>query len=85
VIRLVRSGELEKPEVCELCGVNITTLNQQRSAWMRKSRIVAHHWNGYSSPLDVWWICTMCHWGLPHDGTLDKQTAIKRVNGKSRW
>ena len=42
----VRGGSLSKPTVCETCFSDF--------------RIVAHH-NDYLKPLDVTWLCEVCH------------------------
>lgn len=45
----VRAGVIEKPTVCSGCGRSDD-----------KHRIEAHHYD-YSRPLDVIWLCTLCH------------------------
>lgn len=47
----VRSGEILKPNVCEECG-------------MFDNRLEAHHKN-YDEPLDVEWVCSICHKSMP--------------------
>ena len=39
--------------------------------------MVAHHWNGYDHPLDIWWICRACNRKLSnkHDGSLTLEQA----------
>lgn len=71
----VLRGELHKADTCEVCGTK--PINRKASA------IVAHHWNGYNHPLDVWWVCRRCNGLLSgkHDGslTIDKaKTYIKQ-------
>ena len=45
----VRSGKLTKPDRCQNCG---------------KIGSVEGHHHDYSKPLDVRWICTLCHMRL---------------------
>jgi|SRR5690625_1042275 len=47
VHRAVRGGQLERPEHCEDCGE-------------AADRLEAHH-HDYSRPLDVKWLCPLCH------------------------
>ena len=42
----IRTGELIKPEKCEMCG--------------EVKRLCGHH-EDYSKPLDVKWLCYSCH------------------------
>lgn len=42
----IRDGRLEKPEKCSCCG--------------EETRIHGHH-DDYSRPLEVIWLCTLCH------------------------
>jgi len=46
VARAVGKGELIKPTRCQICT--------------RESRVEAHHAD-YSKPLDVLWVCVVCH------------------------
>ncbi len=48
--RAIKSGELEKPDTCSMCGVSGV-------------KIEAHH-RDYSNPLDVDWVCKSCHWKI---------------------
>lgn len=65
--------ELSRPDTCELCGNIPNKENPQ------KSLIVAHHWNGYDNPLDIWWICRRCNNLLMgpefHNGSVSKEEA----------
>lgn len=47
VYRAVKTGKLVKPTSCERCRLDA-------------SRIEAHH-DDYSKPLNVKWLCTLCH------------------------
>jgi hypothetical protein len=44
--RAVRSGKLIRPDYCTVCG--------------RQGKVEAHH-TDYSRPLDVQWLCFVCH------------------------
>ena len=44
--RAVKSGTIERPDVCSACG--------------KKCKPEAHHRN-YSKPLEVVWLCNACH------------------------
>lgn len=50
----LKAGRLHKPETCERCG--------QEPGRSRDGRLLlqAHH-EDYSRPLDVRWLCTLCH------------------------
>ena len=50
----IASGELVRPKSCEICGESPPPAKDGRS------QIHAHH-EDYSRPLDVKWICAMCH------------------------
>lgn len=47
LLSAVRCGRIVKPSACEDCGG-------------RDERIEAHH-DDYSKPLQVHWLCTLCH------------------------
>ena len=53
----VKSGVMDKPHVCSICGRPDT-----------EKRIEAHH-HDYTKPLDVIWLCSVCH---------DKADQLKR-------
>lgn len=76
VYQAIQKGALVRPDVCELCGVNAPEHNRLAEFW-EQTRIVAHHWRGYLSPLDIWWICVSCNKKLrgKHDGKLSKDQA----------
>ncbi len=46
----VRSGRIKKSDHCEICNKKLPV-----------RKIEGHHWNGYSDPYDVLWLCRMCH------------------------
>ena len=50
----VASGRIEKPKVCEVCGV--------------ETLLHGHH-DDYSKPFDVQWVCPRCH-GAKHRKSL---------------
>jgi len=78
----VTSGELVERKDKELAdaiekfrlyGWTVYAQGSSHSACM----MVAHHWNGYDNPLDVWWICRSCNRKLQHkhDGSLTLELA----------
>jgi hypothetical protein len=72
VYKAVKSGHLTRLDTCELCGV--------------KARTVAHHYNGYNNPLDVWYICYSCNSSLCgyHDGSLTREQAREVIAAKEQ-
>lgn len=48
VAKAVASGELTRPDVCELCGA-------------RPKRVLDAHHQDHSQPLSVLWLCQSCH------------------------
>jgi hypothetical protein len=72
----VANGSLTRATQCQICNKKPTD-NKTRS-------IVAHHWNGYDDPLNVWWLCRSCNGYLEaHDGSLTQEQAKSFV--KERW
>lgn len=76
VSKALKSGELKRPEFCELCEGN----QLKHVVFWRRSTdvvIVAHHWKGHEYPLDVWWLCRLCNNLLndKHDGSMTKEQA----------
>lgn len=65
----VRDGRLIKPLGCSRCGI----IPPRR-------QLHAHH-DDYSRPLDVEWICSMCH-GLEHFGEAPDAPATNRPRGR---
>lgn len=61
VKQAVDEGELTRPSACDLCTFR-----------PKNDLIMAHHWQGYDSPLDIIWICRSCNRVLSnkHDGSL---------------
>lgn len=77
----IKNGELKRSDTCELCGVDPKVLLDPS----RKARhTIAHHWNGYDNPLEVWFICYGCNYHLrgKHDGSFTKEEAAAFVNSK---
>jgi hypothetical protein len=51
ILRLaISAGLVEKPEHCEGCGKKCPA-----------RRLHGHHHDGYERPLDVQWLCSVCH------------------------
>lgn len=50
----IKRGELVRPDTCQKCGTKPPRARDGRS------NIHGHH-HDYSKPLDVEWICAMCH------------------------
>jgi hypothetical protein len=72
--RAINNGEMTRPEQCEVCtSVPIS---------YKAHAIVAHHWNGYDDPLNIWWVCRSCNRFLAHkhDGSLSIEQAKKYVH-----
>lgn len=46
----IRRGDIIKPKSCSAC--NKKTVSR---------KLHGHHHNGYDKPLDIVWICTVCH------------------------
>jgi len=68
----LRNGTFERADKCEICG--------------KEYKTIAHHWNGYENPFDVWWVCHKCNAHLPHDERITKEQARARINGlKEYW
>lgn len=47
VRKALKTGELIKADKCEKCGTT--------------ARLHGHHWHGYENPLDIIWLCPLCH------------------------
>jgi hypothetical protein len=57
VRQAVEGGRLTKPKVCTSCGTQ------------PPPRLLhAHHYNGYDRPLDVIWMCHLCHSDIHNHG-----------------
>lgn len=68
VRQALENGTLARVDVCEVCGC--------------EGKTVAHHWNGYNHPFDVWWICRKCNANLPHDRFFTLTEARSRIRNK---
>lgn len=79
VERAVRSGQLIRPNRCETCDT-------EPVEGYKKHATVAHHWNGYDDPLNIWWVCHSCNRFLAykHDGSLTKEEARIYVRKRQR-
>lgn len=78
----IANGNLKRPDTCELCGRKPEPKKLRRfgvPTERTRSRICAHHWNGYENPLDIWWVCHVCSNLMIgpkfHNGTLSKEEA----------
>lgn len=82
--QVVKRARLHRPDTCQLCNLNVVTYNLYRDLQRTKpARIVAHHYNGYDHPLDVWFICHHCNMIVrEHDGslTLDQARAKYHIH-----
>lgn len=76
VSRAVASGQLVKPERCQLCDRD-------------RIKLTAHHWRGYSEQyqFDVWWVYQSCNSRLAgdrfHDGSVSISEAREFVSSRS--
>jgi hypothetical protein len=79
--RIVRSaihrGDLVRPDSCERCGATPGPGIDGRT------RIQAHHAD-YSRPLDVEWICAMCHYAITPRTMPPGPKSTGESNGKSK-
>ena len=73
VERTLKMDEIIRPDQCQICA--------RKPGYHPQKSIVAHHWNGYDHPLDVWWICRSCNRFLAgkHDGSLTLEQAKQYV------
>lgn len=60
----VRRGEIKKPECCPQCGQ------------FKPSRQIHAHHEDYSKPLEVVWMCAMCH--VEHHGKASKYRSERK-------
>lgn len=75
----VRQNKIQHQHVCELCGVDVNLLRRITRDDVRRPRITAHHYKGYTNPLDIWWICASCNRKLKHsDGIMTQEEARQR-------
>ncbi len=81
VKKAITRGELERSDICELCGKSpdpIEVYGRDGEINYRHP-IFAHHWNGHKNALDVWWICQTCNAQLRgdefHCGQITKEEA----------
>lgn len=65
VQQAIKRGDLVRPDLCQQCNTPGRQFKDGRAS------IQAHHYKGYDYPLDVQWLCVVCHFS--HD---------KRANGE---
>lgn len=72
----IKAGKLTRPDECEIC-------KRKPKGNGKVPPIVAHHWNGYNNPLDIWWICRSCNrFLLVHDGSMNRKQARDYITMK---
>lgn len=68
----VANGTLNRAGQCEICT--------KKPIDHKTRSIVAHHFNGYDDPLNVWWVCRSCNGLLDrHDGSLNLEQAKRYI------
>ena len=83
--RAIENGLLVRPSRCELCKSKPTPqkINCIDGRILNKSGIMAHHYNGYDKPLDVWWVCHSCNSKMRgerfHSGIMTLEDARKNL------
>lgn len=82
VNKAIKAGALVRPESCELCDRSKPVSKNVTYGWQRESIIVAHHFKGYGSPLEVWWICQSCNVLLGSQTGLTKEQAQQHVEAR---
>jgi hypothetical protein len=76
VAKAIKSGELVRPDTCDVCGKSPNPAKNGRT------QIQAHHHRGYDNPLDVQWVCQLCHKdvanpdGIKHPADVDPLGSI---------
>jgi hypothetical protein len=83
----IKRGDIIRPEACDVCGDVPSERNDPE--WMhdgdRHKMTIAHHWNGYDDPLNVWWVCYPCNRKLlAHDGSVSLDQAREESKIKYR-
>ena len=71
----MESGEIKKPDVCDVCG--------KPASGVGGSALQAHH-DDYNKPLDVQWLCKRCHMKKHHGAEAqwkkDNSTGIYKIS-----
>lgn len=66
----VRAGKMHKPECCQRCGEK-----------PRERRLLHAHHTDYANPLEVRWLCSLCH-ALEHHPETPPRAALARPSEK---
>ena len=81
--RIVRAhlirGSIVRPSKCEGCGIAPPPAKDGRS------KIQAHHFEGYDAPLSVQWLCAKCHMAVTPNLNTSNQNKGKTHCGRGHF